>query len=62
MTWETPNRDKWFKVEARSGSSWNTREDWCSEHCQHRFILQNGSKITEFESEKDAFAFALRWT
>ena len=61
MIIEIPDRTTWFKIEARTGTLWNDRENWCREHCRHRFILQNASKITEFESEKDAVTFALVW-
>lgn len=61
MTWTIPNRDTWYKVEARSGTAWNDRERWCVENCQHRVILQNASKIAEFENHQDAVAFALVW-
>lgn len=61
MNWEIPNRDAWFKVEARPGTAWNDREAWCRENCQHRWIQQNASKISEFESDKDAVLFALIW-
>lgn len=61
MTWEIPDRNTWHKVEARPGTAWNDRDNWCRQHCTQRWIQQNASKITEFESKQDAVLFALVW-
>lgn len=60
MTWEIPNRDTWTRIDASRGS-WREREWWCRENCAQRYIQLSGSRLMEFESHKDAVAFALRW-
>lgn len=55
------NRAEWFQVEARPGTSWNDRANWCQDNCRGRWMQMNGSKISEFELHKDAVAFRLVW-
>lgn len=59
MSWSIPDRNTWHKVEARSGTFYLDRENWCRDNCQGRWI-QNRMTV-EFESGKDAMLFALRW-
>ena len=59
MTIEIPDRATWFKVESRSGTGYMDRDYWCRGNCQGRWIQKR--MITEFESERDAVAFALVW-
>ena len=62
MIGRIPVRSTWYKVEARTGTAWNDRDDWCRQHCTQRWIQQTASRITEFENHQDAVAFALVWT
>lgn len=61
MTIEIPNRDTWIRIDASRGS-WREREVWCNENCDQRYIQLSGSRLMEFESERDAVAFALKWS
>jgi hypothetical protein len=55
-----PDRNTWYAVQARDGTKYMSRERWCRDNCQGRWIMNR--KITEFELQRDAVAFALLWT
>lgn len=63
MNWllDVPDRNTWFKVEAREGTAWNDRERWCKATCTRRWLQQDASRITEFENHQEAVMFALKW-
>ena len=56
-----PDRTTWYRIEAKPDSIWSDRSRWCRKHCQGRWMQIEGTKITEFEDERDAVMFALRW-
>ncbi len=59
MVFTIPDRNTWYKVEARSGTGYMYRDFWCRDNCQGRWIMNR--MITEFELHKDAVAFTLVW-
>lgn len=61
MNWKIPDRSTWYRVEARSGTRFMDRDRWCKVNCEQRWIQPTGSKITEFESSRDATMFMLVW-
>ena len=59
MIVEVPDRNTWYKIEARKGTYYMDRGHWCRANCQGRWIMN--LMTAEFESEKDAVTFALVW-
>lgn len=58
-----PDRNIWYKVEYdRNGSTWYDRQRWCDKNCKARWLPSSIHSYIEFESEKDAAMFALRWS
>ena len=58
---DVPDRNSWYRVEARSGTAYYAREQWCRVNCQQRWIFLPGTKIAEFESDRDMVAFFMTW-
>ena len=54
-----PNRSIWIRIKARPGTYFMDRDRWCRDNCQGRWIQKES--LVEFESQRDAVAFALKW-
>lgn len=61
MNENVPDRNSWYRVEARSGTAFSAREQWCQKNCQQRWIFLTGTKIAEFDSDRDMVAFFMTW-